>query len=318
MAQSGVDSGAVSRFWRIVGHEFWVWLTSKCPFEFDLHGAGLSVWNDFLATHERYATAFMDAFFETQSEIRGRELACRRDSLNELLSGRSADQTAGLLRTLGIASDHVLIARCAYIGSAPNDPADPSARFQPLIREMQAHTRRLPWTVADGRLALCLPSDKLSKENLQRLPKRLGPSLRIGVSRPWPVTHSLVGADRQAELALRGTTETTPLVDFGELSLVEIAALQVDLRADDVPEALDLLLAEDERSQHEWLRTAAALLRSQGSISAAAAALRVHTNTVYYRIAAAQSFSGLDLRDPGVLADITFVQASRSFGRYMS
>jgi hypothetical protein len=318
MARGGLDSGTVTRFWRIVSHEFWVWLTSKSPIDFELQGAGLAVWSDFLATHERYATAFMDTFFEIQTELRGSELACRRDSLNLLLSGQPPDQTADLLRTLGISSDHVLIARFSYTGSAPNDPADPASRFQPLIRELQAHTYRLPWTVADGRLVLCLPCDERSEESLRRMFERLGASLRVGISRPWSISDSLVGADRQAELALRGTSETTPRVDFGTLSLVEIAALQVDLRAADVPQALDLLLAEDERSDHEWLHTAEALMQSQGSISAAAAALQVHTNTIYYRIAAVQSFSGLDLRNPRVLADIQFIRASRSFGRYMS
>jgi sugar diacid utilization regulator len=259
----------------------------------------------------------MDAFFETQTELRGSELSCRRASLVSLLAGQSSDQTESLLRALGIRSDHVLVARCSFT-AAPNDPSDPSSRFQPLIHEMQAHSQRLPWTVLDGRLVLCLPHDERTKERLERILDRLEPTARIGISRPFPVKESLTGADRQAELALRGTSPTNRLVDFGALSLVQIAALQVDLRAEDIPQALDILLAEDARSDHEWLRTAEALVRSQGSISGAAAVLRVHTNTIYYRIAAAHSFSGLDLRTPRVLADIQFIQASRSFGRYMS
>jgi hypothetical protein len=61
----------------------------------------------------------------------------------------------------------------------------------------------------------------------------------------------LLDADRQAELALRATSAADPLVDFGALSLVQIAALQLDLRAEDVPPALHVLLAEDARSGHE-------------------------------------------------------------------
>jgi PucR C-terminal helix-turn-helix domain/GGDEF-like domain len=316
-ARCGFDSGSAAHFWRIVSRELWVWLTTKSPFEFDLRGAGLVVWNEFLATHDRYAGAFMDAFFETQTELRARELSCRRATLASVLAGMSSDQTECLLRELGIRSDHVLVARCSF-GAAPNDPSDPSVRFQPLLREMQTHSRRLPWTVSDGRLVLCLPHDVQTKERLVRVLDRLEPTVRIGISRPWSVTESLADADRQADLALRGTSPTNRLVDFGALSLMQIAALQVDLRAQDIPQALHALLAEDARSDHEWLRTAEALVRSQGSISGAAAALRVHTNTIYYRVTTAHDFSGLDLRSPRVLADIQFIQASRSFGRYMS
>jgi DNA-binding PucR family transcriptional regulator len=66
------------------------------------------------------------------------------------------------------------------------------------------------------------------------------------------------------------------------------------------------------------VRTAEAPARSHGNIAEAAAALHVHPNTIYYRITAARSSSGLDLRSPGVLADIQLIQASRSFGRYLA
>ncbi len=317
LAQRGLDGGSVAHFWRIVSQELWRRLTTTNSSLFDLQGDGLAVWNDFLAIHERYASAFMDAFFETQSELRASELSCRRVSLDSLLAGQSPEQTESLLKVLGIRTDHVVVVRCSFTGDAPNDPSDPGARFQPLIRELQAHTRRLPWTVSDGRLVLCLASDEQTKESIRRVADHLGATVRIGISRPWPVAGSLAAANRQAELALRGAGPSARVVDFGELSLMQVAALHIDLPAEDVPEALTVLFAEDARSDHEWLRTADALLRSHGSISGAAALLRIHINTVYYRIAAARRVSGLDLRNPGVLADIQFLQTCRAFGRYL-
>ena len=316
LARRGIDGGTLAHSWRVVNHELWVWLTTKCPAEFDLQGDGLAVWNELLDIHERYVGASMDAFFETQSELRASELACRHASLDSLLDGRSSDQTAAMLKVLGIRSEQVLIARFSFTGTGPSDPAEPSSRFEPLIREIQAHTRRLPWTVSDGRLIVCLPHDERTRESLARLADRLEPTMHVGVSRPWPIAGSLAVPNRQAELALRGAGTTTRLVDFGALSLVQIAALQIDLKAEDVPAALDTLLTEDARSGHEWVRTAEALTHSHGSISGAASALQVHANTIYYRITAARSVTGLDLRNPTVLADIQFIQACRAFGTY--
>src|ERR1700754_4247693 len=56
LAHRGFDGGTVAHFWRVVSNELWLWLTTRSPFEFDLSGGGLIVWNSFLATHERYAT----------------------------------------------------------------------------------------------------------------------------------------------------------------------------------------------------------------------------------------------------------------------
>lgn len=318
LARRGLDGGSVAHFWRIISQELWTWLTVQNSSIFDLRGDGLAVWNDFLATHERYAGAFMDAFFETQSELRAGELSCRRVSLDDLLAGKSPDQTENMLQVLGIRTDQVVLARISFTGAAPNDPSDPGSRFQPLIREMQAHTRRLPWTVSDGSLVLCLPYDEQTRESIRRLSEHLDSDVRIGISRPWPVAGSLVAANRQAELARRGAGATTRIVDFGTLSLMQVAALHVDLPAEDVPQALNILFAEDARSDHEWLSTADALLRAHGSISGAANLLRVHMNTIYYRIAAARKVTGLDLRSPGVLADIQFLQTCRTFGRYVA
>ncbi|NMO55735.1 PucR family transcriptional regulator [Actinoplanes sp. TBRC 11911] len=318
LARSGLDGGSAAHFWRVISQELWSWLTVRNSAIFDLRGDGLAVWNGFLATHERYAAAFMDAFFETQSELRAAELSCRRVSLDDLLAGKSPDQTESMLQVLGIRTEQVVIARFSFTGDAPNDPSDPGSRFQPLIREMQAHTRRLPWTVSDGSLVLCLPYDERTRDSIRRLSEHLDTNVRIGISRPWPVAGSLAAANRQAELARRGAGATTRIVDFGTLSLMQVAALHVDLPADDVPESLNILFTEDAKSDHEWLRTAEALLQAHGSISGAANLLRVHMNTIYYRIAAARRVTGLDLRSPGVLADIQFLQTCRSFGRYVA
>jgi len=173
LARRGVDGGTLAHSWRVVNHELWVWLTTKCPTEFDLQGDGLAVWNELLDVHERYVGASMDAFFETQSELRASELACRHASLDSLLDGRASDQTSTMLKVLGIRSEQVLIVRCSFTGAGPNDPAEPSSKFEPLIREIQAHTRRLPWTVSDGRLVLCLPHDHLLPDH--RGPQRQRP-----------------------------------------------------------------------------------------------------------------------------------------------
>lgn len=313
-ARQGFDSGSIAHSWRIFAHELWHWLITKCSAEFDLQGTGLDVWNEFLDVYERYVGAIMDAFFETQSELSASELSRRRATLDSLLGGGSPDQNSKILGMMGIRSSRIRIAVCSVTGNGPADPAEPSFRFDPLLREIRTHVHRLPWTVANGLLILCLPYDERIDGRLDRLHDHLEPTMRVGLSRPWPVTESLAVPHRQARLALRGTDATTRIVDFGKLSLVQVAALQADLHAEDVPEALQILFAEDARSGREWVRTAEALLQAEGSIAGAAAALQVHTNTIYYRIAAARGATGLDLRNPSVLADVQYLQAARTFG----
>lgn len=316
-ARQGFDGSTMTHAWRVVNRQLWNWLTTECPVEFDLRGAGLIVWNDFLDMSERYVSAIMDAFFAAQSELQAGQLNSRRAALDVLLDGRSSDQTGKILHGMGIRSERILIAACSFSGHGPADLAEPSFAFESLLREMKAHIRQLPWTVFHKRLILCLPYNAHTRESLAQLPDRLETTMHIGISRPSPITGSLRIPTRQAELALRGADGATRLVDFGRLSLVQIGALQADLQVSDVPPDLEAFIAEDAKGGHEWVRTAQALTNSQGNISHAASSLQVHPNTIYYRLTAAREICGLDLRSPSVLADIQFIQACRDFGTYV-
>jgi hypothetical protein len=315
-ARQGFDGVTMTHAWRVVIHSLWTWLTEKCPIDFDLGGTGLVIWNEFLDTYERYVDAVLDAFFETLSELRAGELTSRRVALDLLLEGRSSEETAKVLGSLGIRTREVVILACSFNGTQPADATDQSFVFEPLLRELKAHIHQIPWTVIDRRLILCLPNNERTAESLRGLPDRLEPTMLFGVSRPSPVTKALPEAKRQAELALRGASRTTRLVEFGRLTLLQVAALQVELQSEDIPIELERFLLEDAKSDHEWMRTAEALSEARGSISAAARLLNVHTNTIYYRVNSARELSGLDLRSPQVLADLQFVQSCLDFGTY--
>src|SRR5699024_674114 len=68
------------------------------------------------------------------------------------------------------------------------------------------------------------------------------------------------------------------------------------------------------RDQAEWEATGRALMEHGGNISAAARALSVHTNTVYYRLETIRAATGADLREARALAELELAVLSRDFG----
>ncbi|MBP2376438.1 PucR family transcriptional regulator [Paeniglutamicibacter psychrophenolicus] len=315
-AHQGFDGGAMTQSWRVVNRGMWNWLTTQCPVDFDARGDGLVLWNDFLDLSERYVGAVTDAFFEAQSELKAGELVSRRSAMDALLEGRSPDQTSKTLHALGIRSDRIFLAACSFTGQNPANLAESPFVLEPVLRDLQAHRRRLPWTVFRGMLIVCLPDDMHSRESLKQLPDRLSQAMNVGISRPSPATFSLDTPLRQATLALLGAGGAERVVDFDSLSLVQIAALQADLQPGDVPPKIEAFLAQDVKMNHEWVETARALTKSQGNVAQAAQKLHVHTNTIYYRIAAVREFCDLDLRSLNLLADIQFLLACKDFGTY--
>lgn len=140
-----------------------------------------------------------------------------------------------------------------------------------------------------------------------------GSPLRVGISRILSVRSDLSAGRDQAERALHATTGLHPVNDLNRMTLLQVAAMQAPLQWADLPEWVRRLLA-DPKHHGEWEATGRALMEHSGNVSAAAQALSVHTNTVYYRLETIRSTTGVDLRDARALAELELAVLSRDFG----
>jgi purine catabolism regulator len=132
-----------------------------------------------------------------------------------------------------------------------------------------------------------------------------GPSVSVGVGRPYPGVAGLALGFREAEEALLIGQELSGgncTVYFGDLG---IRRLLFPLR--DSPELssfyqefLGALETYDTRHGTELIRTLEGFFAHHGNHVRAAEALHLHRNTLLYRLARIQSIAGLDLDDAEV------------------
>lgn len=135
----------------------------------------------------------------------------------------------------------------------------------------------------------------------------------MGISRTTTARSDLSAGRDQAERALHATTAMQPVNDLNRMTLLQIAAMQAPLQWADLPEWTRQVMTDPKRHT-EWESTGRALMEHGGNVGAAAKALSVHTNTVYYRLETIRSATGADLRDARVLAELELAVLSRDFG----
>jgi hypothetical protein len=202
---------------------------------------------------------------------------------------------------------------CRAPTAGPDTNAELVSDYGRFLKALRLRTRMgVPWTMRSGSLLALVPAlDGRFEVVADALPADGG--LRLGISKVTTVRSDLSLAREQAERALHATSAERPVNDLNRMTLLEVASMQALLQWDDVPAWLQQVLA-DPRHGEEWEATAHALFAQGGSVSAAAKALNVHANTVYYRLETIRAACGVDLRHPRALADLHLAYASRDFG----
>jgi GAF domain-containing protein len=136
---------------------------------------------------------------------------------------------------------------------------------------------------------------------LRRIHGELGEPVAIGVSNPCTGAASFAAGFEEARHALVGTSvlQGEPgVMTYEELGPYKyLLRMSVDSGARDTHREAIRRLADYDRQRSTFLlRTLEEFLRRRGSISATAAALYVHPNTLRQRLRRIQELSGLDLR----------------------
>lgn len=312
-ARQGLPANAILGAWRVSGHELWRWLTEEFAEEFGPGGDGIELWSRYLEYADHYVEQITDTFFAASQEERVHAALAMRATVDRLVRGTPPEETEQTLRDLGVLQREVVIVLCRLPDAGPDASAELVADYSRLLQSLRLQTRtEVPWTMLAGALLALVPVPG-GREDVVTSALPAGSPLRVGISRPLPARSDLSAGRDQAERALHATTALHPINDLGRMTLLQIAAMQAPLQWADLPEWVRLLLA-DQRHHGEWEATGRALLEHGGHVGAAAQALSVHTNTVYYRLETIRSATGTDLRDARALAELELAVLSRDFG----
>lgn len=143
---------------------------------------------------------------------------------------------------------------------------------------------------------------KTGEQAATELGRRLGTPLTVGAGRPYPGPQGVQRSYQEAEQALSMGSRLFGPASFTYFGDMDIYRLLFALRPSGELESfyqehLGRLSEYDRRRGGELLKTLDTLLR-QPTLSATANALKVHRNTLLYRLRRIGQLTGLDLEDP--------------------
>ncbi len=143
---------------------------------------------------------------------------------------------------------------------------------------------------------------KAGEQAATELGRRLGTPLTVGLGRPYPDPQGVKSSYQEAEQALSMGGRLFGPASFTYFGDMDIYRLLFALRPSGelgsfYQEHLGRLVEYDRRRGGELLKTLDALLR-QPTLAATATALKVHRNTLLYRLRRISQLTGLDLEDP--------------------
>ncbi len=231
----------------------------------------------------------------------------RATFLDELLAAEIADEQAWIQRGASLNYD-LTRPHVAMLLEASNIPDWPA----PLLRFMQGrqvtalHTRRdegmlVFWPVENPKSGRELKAiaGEFADQVLSRNPKA---RLVIGIGRPGVGPANWLPSQQQARESWRlgKEWEAAPVTYFGDLGLYQLlTGLSTN------PEAarfyrktLGKLISHDGNKNAELVQTLDAFFACHGNLSATAARLHIHRNTLTYRLEQIANITQLDLDDP--------------------
>lgn len=312
-ARQGLPANAILGAWRVSGHELWRWLTREFAEEFAPGGDGIELWSRYLTYADHYVEQITDTFFAASQQERAHAAMAMRSKVERIVRGTPPEETEQTLRDLGVLHREVAVMLCRLPDAGPDASAELVADYSQLLQALRLQTRSdVPWTMLSGALLALVPATDRRDELIPSVLPTESP-LRVGISRTMPARSDLSAGLAQAERALLATSPLRRVNNLNRMTLLQIAAMQAPLQWADLPDWVRQLLTHP-RHRGEWEATGRALMAHGGNVGAAARALSVHTNTVYYRLETIRAATGVDLRDAQVLAELELAVTSRDFG----
>lgn len=302
-AYEGVPLESILKVWRVTNQLFWEELNQIVE---DVgHGLDpvIEIWSIYLAFYDLTVQASEDAYKEAQKSRDDVQRLSATMTLDSLLVETDPDAINLMLSSVGL-FERDLIVVAGSLRVKESERLEVFPRFIPLLTSITTSAGvRPPWTTNGNKFVALAERASLS----DRIKKTDVSGISIGISASYIDTGSLAECYDQALKALCIAGEDKSVVYFDELTTFERIAVNSSIEMTDLPGWLVTYLREDEARAAAWSQTVQALIDCGGNVANAAKLLFVHTNTVYYRIAAIRSACGIDVLEPENLTSAHFV-----------
>jgi len=153
------------------------------------------------------------------------------------------------------------------------------------------------------------PRSALAKQ-LQASLQKLGPAVLVGVSNDVPATGRIPVAYREANLSLDIATVANRVVQFSDITLQKLTQyLAGDQLQKVLPQWASTFQQADEQSESALTQTLEAYAAANMNVIRAAKRLKVHPNTVYFRLNRVHELTGYDAREYHALTELLIAAA---------
>lgn len=283
----------------------WSWLVDEGWLHRDQGEVVSKAWPVWLAWMNESATQASRIYHEHELQRVVEQAAARAGLLNDLLdrhvSGPSARRA---LERLGIEPDAPLIIVASRIASADASEFDGlSSVARAISGAVSALTGSHPVVTLRSGVSILLADARVFTADDVRTAIRTGlssPTLH-NVATNTAVSAIFETADRVADVSaatrksLEVASEHTAPFLVSEIGLLDYiaAALGSDIRFVCPPRVREFVRTEG-RERDDWLATIEAWIANNTNVKQTAAALHVHVNTVYYRLAQIERLCGIN------------------------
>jgi hypothetical protein len=300
-AEQGVPLPAILHAYRIGGRYIWETLLGHAPESGPARDELLRAAADIWTIVDDYSNALTDAYRDTIAEQARRNAQLRTAALSSLLDGTVSDaprlwESAAMLQ-LPHRGTFVVVAAEA---SSPGYEALPKVGDL-LRRHDVASAWRLGTEVQVGVVSL---RPRFTVAQLcQRLAHIAGG--RVGVSEPYTSLDQTAQALRQARLACAAAARGAPEpIRYEQQPIGVLLASAPDAGSNVAQAILGPVLALPASDRDILLETLRTWFAEKGSVSAAAARLHIHRNTVRYRLRRLENVTSRSLGDPKAIGEL--------------
>ena len=251
--------------------------------------------------------------YELAGAVDADQLAQRHGKLfDDLLSGSLVDESEVEAR---IKRAHLKLPNtmCAIMAHPISDKGQISARYL-RAQLVRAFPGSLGMVRGDDVLVVICADDAGDTLDALFAKSVYGKGLCVGASYPFCSLHLLFLAYEQAQAAIRLSEGQAGIVRYQQVvarHMMERASLTIDASIFIQP-ALDLLAKADEHEQAGHLADLKAYLSNGRNATAAARALHVHKNTMYYRLQRIEQIAGIDLSNEETCFALQLALSARS------
>jgi hypothetical protein len=257
---------------------------------------------------DRISGIMTDAYIAEEKRLIARRTRAHVALIEDLLHGRQPGdlEAQELCERSGIGSGAYVAFAIARIGSASNarliDRAAELERLSELFRKALA-AQKLDHLIdirKDEVLAIVSGAAETAKQVARAFceaaepPERL---VRVGISLDAREISALPQAYQEAERAVEFATEMRPIMPFAEIDLMEFLVRRPDRAARRlIPDWAGRLVDADSGKQGELSRTISHFADCNFNVKRTARRLKLHTNTVYFRLNRIRELTGIDPR----------------------